>query len=119
MRAKFWWRYKSVATATVLLFIAGYAVLFMTGVSSIRHLLDNLIAFYLSTWGLYGLLSSLPRSEIGKRFILTSLTIGLCVVMAEGAAIMRLVDFRGVFGTFDAKNALGSVGRRFDSELLW
>lgn len=119
MRAKFWWRYKSVATATVLLFIAGYAVLFMTGVSSIRHLLDNLIAFYLITWGLYGLLSSLPRSEIGKRFILTSLTIGLCVVMAEGAAMMRLVDFRGVFGTFDAKNALGSVGRRFDSELLW
>ncbi|WP_447599085.1 alginate O-acetyltransferase AlgX-related protein [Nitrospira sp. Nam80] len=119
MQAKLWGRYKSVALATIILFVAGYAILFMTGVSSIRHLLDNVIALYLITWGLYGLLSNLPRSEIGKRFILTSLTIGLCVVLAEGAAMIRLVDFRGVFGTFEAKNALGSVGRRFDSELLW
>jgi hypothetical protein len=119
MKTKSWWRYKSVATATIILFVAGYAILFMTGVSSIRHLLDNVIACYLITWGLYGMLSSLPRAELGKRFILTTLTIGFCFVMAEGAAFIRFVDFRGVFGSFDANNALGSVGRRFDSELLW
>ncbi len=119
MKFRSWWRHKSVASTTVILFIVGYAILFMTGVSTIRHLLDNLVAGYLITWGLYGMLSNLPRAEVGKRFILTTLTIGFCFLLAEGATLVRLVDYRGIFGTFDSRNALGSVGRRFDAELIW
>lgn len=119
MGATEWGRNRYVAAATIGLFLVGYSILFMTGASSIRHLLDNLIAGYLIAWGLYGILTDLPRSEVGKRFVLTTLSITLCIALAESAVLMRLVDFRHVFGTFDSQNALSSAGRRFDSELLW
>lgn len=114
-----WGRQRYVAAATIALFLVGYSILFMTGASSIRHLLDNLIAGYLIAWGLYGLLTEVPRAEVGKRFVLTTLSIALCLALVESTVLLRLVDFRNVFGTFESQNALSSAGRRFDSELLW
>ena len=70
-----WAAHKYVAAATVVLFLAGYTVLFQTGVVTIRHLVDNLVAGYLMAWGLYAMLSEVPRAKLGKRFILTTVTI--------------------------------------------
>jgi hypothetical protein len=115
-----WWAaHKYVAAATVVLFLAGYAVVFLTGVVTIRHLVDNLVAGYLMAWGLYAMLSEMPRAELGKRFILTTVTIVAGFLVAEGGVLLGVVDYRPVFGTVDLENALSVAGRRFDHELLW
>ena len=58
------------ALLTLGIFLCGYVVLGLTGVSSTAHLLDNLIAGYLLAWGMYAILSDLPRKEIRIRFVL-------------------------------------------------
>ncbi len=108
-----------VAMASVALFGLGYAALLFTGVSNIQHLFDNLVAGYLMAWGLYSMLSDLSRVEIGKRFILMTFSLGLCVLLAETVVLFRLVDYREFFGGFDSHHALGTAGRQFDRELLW
>jgi hypothetical protein len=49
---------------TVVIFLCGYALLWLTGVTSTGHLVDNLVAGYLLAWGLYVFLSDVPRKEI-------------------------------------------------------
>jgi hypothetical protein len=65
------------------------------------------------------MLSNLPRVEIGQRFILMTLSLGVCVLLAETVVVLRLVDYREFFGGFDPYHALGTAGRQFDRELLW
>jgi SGNH hydrolase-like domain, acetyltransferase AlgX len=112
-------RHSYLVAATVILFFAGYAVLFLTGAGTIRHLVDNLVAGYLMAWGLYAMLSDVSRAEVGKRFILTTVAIASCFVIAEGGVLLGVADYRSVFGTFDIKHALSVAGRRFDPELQW
>ncbi len=73
------------------IFIVGYGVLLLTGVSSIRHLIDNIVATYLLGWALYGILSTVTRAELGKRFTLTTASLSLCWLLAEGAALLGAV----------------------------
>ena len=112
-------RHRYLATATVILFLAGYAVFFLTGAATIRHLVDNLVAGYLMAWGLYAMLSDLSRAELGRRFILMTVAIASCFVIAEGAVLLGLADYRSAFGTIDMKHALSVAGRRHDPELIW
>ena len=108
-----------VGITTVALFALGFGAIWVTGPSSIPHLMDNLIAGYLLAWGLYAMLSNLPRKEIGTRFIVMTMTIGACFMLAEATAVFRFIDYRAVFGTFDRQNSLAGAGRVFDRELLW
>ena len=95
------WRAKHryIAAATMAVFLAGYALFFLTGVSTTRHLVDNLVSGYFMAWGLYAMLSDLSRAELGKRFILTTATIAGCFVIAESTVVLGMVDYRSVFGT--------------------
>ena len=52
------------------------------------------------------MLSNLPRKEIGKRFIVMTMTIGACFMLAEATAVFRFVDYRAVFGTFERQNVI-------------
>ncbi len=83
------------------LFALGFGAMWWSSVSSMRHLINNLIAGYLLAWGLYAMLSNLSRKEIGKRFIVMTMTIGACFLLAEATAVLRFVDYRAVFGTFE------------------
>jgi hypothetical protein len=112
-------KHRSLATAIAVLFLAGYVVFFLTGASTIRHLVDNLVAGYLMAWGLYAMLSDVPRAELGKRFILTTVSILSCFLIAEGTVLVGAADYRSVFGPSDLKHALDVAGRRFDPELVW
>ena len=76
------WKDKA-ALLTLGIFLSGYAVLGLTGVTSTGHLLDNLIAGYLLAWGLYGFLSDLPRREIRVRFVLMTLAGVVLLGLAE------------------------------------
>ncbi len=105
-----------LATAVCLL---GEVALFFTAVSSIRHLLVMLLSGYLLTWALYGFLSSSSHAELVKRFSLMTSAIALCLVVAEGIALLGLVDYRSVLGAFESTNALSVTGRHADRELLW
>jgi len=108
-----------VAGLTLAVFLAGYGILFLTGVTTIRHLLDNVISAYLLGWALYGMFSRVPLSETGTRFLLTTGSIAFCWVLAEGAVLIDLVDYRALFGSYESGTALSVAGRRFDKELLW
>jgi hypothetical protein len=108
-----------LSAAIILLFLTGYAVFFLTGVATMRHLVDNLVAGYLIAWGLYAMLSDQSRTELGRRFILTTCTLLACLFIAEATVLLGIVDYRRVFNTFDFKHALSIAGRRFDPELLW
>ncbi len=108
-----------IAFATLAVFLAGSAILVLTGVTTIRHLLDNVISAYLLGWALYGMFNRMPLSETGTRFLLTTGSLVFCWVLAEGAVLLGLVDYRVLFGSYESGTALSVAGRRFDKELLW
>jgi hypothetical protein len=108
-----------IAFATLAVFLAGSAILLLTGVTTIRHLLDNVISAYLLGWALYGMFNRMPLSETGTRFLLTTGSLLFCWVLAEGAVLLGLVDYRVLFGSYESGTALSVAGRRFDKELLW
>lgn len=108
-----------VISLTLAAFLAGYGVLLLIGVTSLRHLIDNVIATYLLGWALYGMFARVPLSEVGTRFLLTTGSLMMCWALAEGAVLVGAVDYRTFFGTYERGNPLSIAGRRFDPELLW
>ncbi len=88
--------------ATVGIFLGGFAVLWLTGVTSTGHLLDNLVAGYLLAWGLYALLAPVPRKEIRARFVLMTLA---------GVTVLGLAELCGVAGLINYQSLLSTQGR--------
>ena len=84
---------------TLVLFLAGYAVFLLTGVSSTGHLIDNLVAGYLLGWGMYVFLSDLPRKEIRARFILTTVVCMAILCLAEIMGALGMVNYQALLGT--------------------
>lgn len=105
-----------LATAVCL---AGEVALIVRGISAIRHLLALLLFGYLLAWAWYGLLSSVTHAELVKRFSLMTCSLALCLIIVEGAALLGLVDYRDVWGSFERNNSLSLPGRHADRELLW
>ena len=109
----------AIAIATTILFVGGCCLLLLINSTSLSHVLVNVVGGYLLAWGLYGMLSDLPRLEKGTRFLLTTSTVGIFLLLAEAPAFLRVVDYRAVFGTFSTQHPLDIAGRQFDPELLW
>ncbi len=84
---------------TLAIFLCGCAVLWLTEVTSTGHLVDNLVAGYLFSWGLYALLSNLPRKEIRARFVLVTLSVIVMLGIAELAGVVGLLNYQTLFGT--------------------
>ena len=109
----------TVALLTTALCLVGQAALFFTQVTSAGHLLVILLSGYLLAWALYGLLSPTSHAELMKRFSLMTTSIAMCLLVAEGAALLGVVDYRAVLGSFESGNALSVAGRHADHELFW
>ena len=95
------------------------AALFFTQVNSAWHFLVILLSGYLLAWALYGLLSTTSHAELMKRFSLMTISIAMWLLVAEGAALLGVVDYRAVFGSFVSDSPLSVAGRHGDRELLW
>jgi hypothetical protein len=104
------------ALITLAIFLGGFAVLWLTGVTSTGHLLDNVIAGYLLAWGLYGFLSDLPRKEIRSRFVLTSLVSVFMLGAAELLGAAGLINYQALLGT-QGKTWFDRPGYVRDAEL--
>jgi hypothetical protein len=100
-------------------FLVGYGLLLITGVTNLRHLIDNIIASYLLGWALYGMFARVPLAEVGTRFLLTTGSLVMCWALAEGAVLLGIVDYRTFFGAYEPGNPLSIAGRQFDPELIW
>lgn len=90
------------ALMTLAIFACGYAVLWVTSVTSTGDLLGDLIVGYLLAWGLYALVSDLPRGEIRTRFILMTLV---------GSAMLGMAELLGAVGLINYQTLLGTQGR--------
>ncbi len=90
------------ALMTLAIFACGYAVLWVTGVTSTGDLLGDLIVGYLLAWGLYALVSDLPRGEIRTRFILMTLV---------GSSMLGMAELLGAAGLINYQTLLGTQGR--------
>ena len=64
-----------IAMSVAILFCFGYVFLWGSGIASEYHLADKIIAAYFLSWGLYTFLSKMPRHEVQKRFLSTTMTI--------------------------------------------
>ena len=106
------------AVLTATLFVAAYGVLWLTGVTTMRHLIDNLVAAYFLSWGLYAFLSNLPRREICARFVLASLVVVLTWGLAEMIGVIGLLDYRALFAVSDGR-LQWQAGYLPDDELLY
>lgn len=91
-------RYKPTWLA-IAIFLCGGTLVWMTGVTSTKHLVDNLVAGYLLCWGLYALFSDLPRKEIQGRFVLMTLCGIVVLGSAELLAVAGLLNYQTLFGT--------------------
>lgn len=87
---------------TMVIFLCGYALLWLTGVTSTGHLIDNLVAGYLLAWGLYVFLSNVPRKEIRARFVLMTVV---------GVSLLGVAELFGVVGLINYQTLLGTQGR--------
>ena len=103
-----------VALLTMACCLVGQAALVFTQANSASHLLLILLSGYLLAWALYGLLSPTSHAELMKRFSLMTASIALCLLVAEGVALVGLVDYRAIFGSFEPGNALSVRGRHAD-----
>ena len=81
--------------------------------------LVTLMLVYLGAWALYGGLANIPRREFLRRFLLTTASLVLTLFLAETPALLDLVDYRTVLGSFESDSALTVTGRHADPELLW
>ena len=82
---------------TLFLFVAIYLLTIMAGITDARHLSSFLLVSYLILWGGYALLSSVPRQEIRSQFILTTIALGVAVLLIELPALVELIDYRRTF----------------------
>ena len=82
---------------TLFLFVAIYVLTITAGIADARHLSSFLIASYLVLWGGYALLSSVPRQEIRSQFILTTIALGVAVLLVELPAVVEMIDYRRTF----------------------
>ncbi|MCS6303911.1 MAG: hypothetical protein H8K07_09610 [Nitrospira sp.] len=102
---------------TLFLFVAIYGLTITAGIADARHLSSFLIASYLVLWGGYALLSSVPRQEIRSQFILTTISLGVAVLLVELPAVVKLIDYRRTFSV--SGNLLGEEpGYLPDPELV-
>jgi acetyltransferase AlgX (SGNH hydrolase-like protein) len=112
-------RHNIVALLTIAFCLVGQVALVFTQVNSAWHLLVILLSGYLLTWALYGFLSPTSHAELMNRFSLMTASIAMCLLVAEGAALLGVVDYRAVLGSFEPGNALSVAGRHADRELFW
>ncbi|MBI4002284.1 MAG: hypothetical protein HY348_10930 [Nitrospira defluvii] len=108
-----------VAVVTLAIFLGGFAVLYLSGVTSIGHLIDNLMAGYFLAWGLYVFLSEESRAEVRNRFLLTTAMLAMTLLSFEFWGATGLVDYRKVFRSYYPASTLQSPGYEYDPELLW
>jgi hypothetical protein len=59
------------------------------------------------------------RAELLTRFILTTGSIAVGLIVAEAPALLRLIDYRTILGSYESESALSVAGRHADEELLW
>ena len=104
-------------TAFVILSAAGY--FWIRSATTVRHLADNLIAAYLIAWGVFAFLSSIPRFEFAKRFVLLTMTIVCLLVLLEAPAWMGLLDYRQIFSITEGFDTWDKPGFVAADEVLW
>jgi SGNH hydrolase-like domain, acetyltransferase AlgX len=108
-----------IALVTTGLCVTGYLAVLLSDVVTIRHFLPDLLTGYLMAWAVYGLLSTVSRAELLTRFLLTTSSIAGGFVIAEAPALLRMVDYRALLGSYESASALSIAGRHADEELLW
>ena len=108
-----------IAMSVAILFCFGYVFLWGSGIASEYHLADKIIAAYLLSWGLYTSLSQMPRHEVQKRFLVTTMTFIVCIGLIEAPAAIRLVDYREIFSSPGYPSWWNAPGYIEDEELVW
>ena len=104
---------------TLVLFVLGYSLIVLAGISGVKHLLifSILVASYLVAWGGYSLTSPIPRDEIRSQFVLMTLSLGVALLLAELPAWLKLIDYRKTF-SITSSSELEQPGYLPDPELL-
>lgn len=108
-----------IAMSVAILFCFGYVFLWGSGIASEYHLADKIIAAYFLSWGLYTFLSKVPRHEVQKRFLSTTMTFIVCIGLIEAPAAIRLVDYREIFSSPGYPSWWNAPGYIEDEELVW
>lgn len=103
---------------TLFLFVLGYSVIMKAGISNEKHLVSILVASYLVVWGMYSLISPIPRDEIRSQFVLVTLSLGVTLLLAELPAWLKLIDYRATFSITSGQHPWQQPGFLPDKELL-
>lgn len=99
-------------------FGCGLLLIWSWGITSLRHLVTNLVASYLLIWWAVFALSPSPRRELRSSLLVTTAAIVLCVLVLESLALVRIVDYRNLLGA-QHKLPWLIAGNRYDAELLY
>ena len=109
----------STTMSVAIVFCFGYVFLWGSGIASEYHLADKIIAAYFLSWGLYTFLSKMPRHEVQKRFLVTTMTLIACIGLIEAPAAIRLVDYREIFSSPGYPSWWNTPAFIEDEELVW
>jgi hypothetical protein len=106
-----------IALIAAVLFVSGLAFLWLAGATELRGLASSLVAAYLIVWGLIALVSKAHRVEIRKQFVLATMTLAFCLMLAEVPVLVGLIDYRHVLSA-PIPDEWEKPHRVIDSELL-
>jgi len=98
-------RWISARFVAALFWLGGIVGLWAVWLMSQRNITAmslNLVASYFFAWGLACFASQSPTSEVARRFVAMTVSLGLCAVVLEGVAALRLLDYRDLFSTRDS-----------------
>jgi hypothetical protein len=108
-----------IGTLVIAFYLLVCLIFSLTGVGRTGYVLANFATGYLLLWVLYGELSPAARDEVLKRFILTTGSIAIGLILIETPAALRIIDYRTILGSFDLESPLAVPGRHADRELVW
>lgn len=90
-----------VVGLTAVVLILGYVLIVTVRVSTFLQLFGLFIASYLTVWGGYAAVTTIPRAEIRNQFLLTTFSVGVALVMLEFPVWLKLVNYREIFAISD------------------
>jgi SGNH hydrolase-like domain, acetyltransferase AlgX len=109
----------SIIGALIGLDLFAHLTFYLMNIGRTGYFLADCVTGYLLTWLIYGQLTTVSRGEVIRRFILTTGSIVVALILAETPAALRIIDYRTVLGSFESESPLTVAGRHADRELLW
>ncbi|HJU04884.1 MAG TPA: hypothetical protein VJ692_06990 [Nitrospiraceae bacterium] len=111
-------KHRFTAGLVLIIGLLSMVTLWLTGASSVHHLVVDILAGYFLIWTFAVLLSERPIRQLRRWVVFTTVALLMSLLLAETPAVLGIVDYRSVFST-PSSEPWYRPEYVVDRELLW